>query len=619
MTAPALAATSRAVMIAAAAVLFGVGAAAARAPAALAVSPVPAERSLYADAPNGMFLLEREWTSRSDPRNAGLRQGWERPGHTAGFRPTTVPNAFNARDLSRRGFRGGVHWYRLRFAPPALNDVSEWRLRFESVNAHATVWLNGSVLGSHRGAWLPWELAVEPSQLHPHDNEVVIRVDSRGSPTDLSPSTRPRGWWNYGGILREVYLRSVRTFDVRDLYVTANPGEPAEARIRGVIENHSGQPHPATATIHVTGPDGFEVTRNVDVTSTDPRTPVVLDERFAIPRPRLWTPDDPALYEATVTLTGAQEVRAHFGVRSWAVGDDGRILLNGKPITLRGASFHEQTPTRGAALTPADHDEIVRELKALRANFTRAHYPPHPALLEAFDREGIVFWAQIPVWRVREEQFRDSDFGVRALDTFDELVLRDRNHASIVAWSAANETLGGGRAEAAYLRSARDLVRHNDPTRLVAVDKALRPLRDIPASYREVDAIGINEYVGWYGGRTRELPRDLATLRRRFPKQALVVTEFGAEANRHGPARSKGTYSFQRRFLTAHLRIFDRSPHLSGALVWALRDFAVRPGWRGGNPRPRPPILFKGLFTQHNRAKPAFWAVRRQFARALRG
>jgi beta-glucuronidase len=575
---------------------------------AVAAAPVPSERTLYADAPNGMFLLDQGWTSRADPSDAGLRDGWQRPGQTDGFAPVAIPNAFNAGDLSRRSFSGGVQWYRTTFTQPQVDGVAQWRLRFESVNVDATVWLNGTEIGHHRGAYLPFEFA---GDVRAGENELVVRVDSRGRPGDLPPSNRPRGWWNYGGILREVYLRAVRSLDLSDLRVVAEPGKPA--RISAKVRNASAAPLPAPATLRISGPDGFR-----DEVVADPGTVPAGKTRsiaatVAIPAARLWSPTTPNLYELNAALPGGQITTTHFGVRRWSVGRDGRIRLNGRRLVLRGASFHEQTPDTGAALAPADRDNLVEELRAIGANFAREHYPPHPALLEAFDRAGVVFWEQIPVWRVRAEQLRAYNFRATALSALKDAILRDRNHAAILAWSVSNETLRGSGPEQNYFRSARRLVDRLDPTRLLAADKSLRPLNDLPRWYRLLDAIGLNEYVGWYGGRTSELPRDLAGVHRKFPRQALVITEFGAEANRAGPASRKGTYAFQQRFLARHVRIFDKTPTLSGALVWVLRDVAVAPGWTGGNPRPQPPILFKGLFRQDGSPKPAVETIRRLF------
>jgi beta-galactosidase/beta-glucuronidase len=572
-------------------------------------APVPSERTLYADAPNGMFLLDQGWTTRADPDDVGEQQGWMAPTATSGFTPTTIPNAFNAGDLSRRSMGGSVQWYRTTFSAPQLAGVAQWRVRFESVNTQATVWLNGTRIGNHRGAYLPFELA---ATLNPGDNELVVRVDSRGKAGDLPPANRPRGWWNYGGILREVYLRGVRSFDLSDLHVTAAPGNPSKAHITATLTNATAAPLPAPVTFRVQGPH-TDTTTIVDAGSIGPGESRQITGTIDIASPRLWSPESPTLYELTTDVPGGQRITAHFGIRKWGVSRNGRLRLNGRPLALRGASFHEQTPATGAALTPDDRAELVRELQAIDANSARQHYPPHPALLEAFDRAGIVFWEQIPVWRVRDAQLGNARFRASALDALRDAVLRDRNHASVVAWSVSNETLGGASGERTYFKAARSLLNRLDPTRLMAADKALRPLSDLPRTYRLVDAIGLNEYIGWYGGKTSELPRDLATVRRRFPHQAIVVTEFGAEANRSGS--SKGSYAFQRNFVAAHLRVFQHTPFLSGALVWALRDFAVAPGWAGGNPHPQPPILFKGLFKQNGSPKPVVGTVRRMFKR----
>jgi beta-glucuronidase len=579
-------------------------------------APVPPQRALYTDAPSGLFLLSQGWTTRADPRDVGIRDGWQREDALEGFEPVTVPNAFNARDLSRASFAGRVQWYRTSFTTPPSEDAVAWRVRFESVNVDATVWLNGKRIGRHRGAYLPFER--DARSLRPGANELVVRVDSRGSPGDLPPANRPRGWWNFGGILREVYLRAVHDFDVTNLRVTARPGHAAIAHVTATVRNAGAGPSPLTIRSDIHGPGGFESTEAGDEGVVAPGESRRVAVDIPIPGAKLWTPQQPNLYELSVDVPGGQRTTAHFGVRRWSVTRGGRIALNGRPLALRGASFHEQTAAHGAALTPVDRDTLVQELERTGANFARAHYPPHPALLEAFDRAGIVYWEQIPVWRVRAQQLRDARFRATALATLKQAVVRDRNHASVLAWSVSNETLRGGSGETKYLRSARRLVRRLDPTRLLAADKSLKPLDDLPRSYRALDAIGLNEYVGWYGGRTVELPGDLAAVHRRFPRQALLITEFGAEANRTGPLARKGTYAFQRRFLADHLSVFDRTTFLSGALVWVLRDCAIRPGWTGGNPRPRPPVLFKGLFSESGRAKPALAAVRARFRAAIR-
>lgn len=576
----------------------------------VAQAAAPPERALYADGPDGRHLLDTGWTSRADPLDVGRRRHWERPGNDSGFRRVSVPHAFNARDASRRGFASRVQWYRVRFDLPR-GTATGWRLRFESVNRHATVWLNGRRLGTHEGAHLPFELSARA--VRERGNELVVRVDGRGSRTDLPPSTRVRGWWNYGGILREVYLRRVRALDLADLQVLPREGG---VDVRAMLRNTSGRSLPCGfGRLVLRHPDGRETTVSPAPAGTIGRGRLAAVEAFVpIDGPRRWSPADPALYRLEATVAGGQLTTTHFGLRDWAVDAAGRATLDGRPLALRGASFHEESLNAGAALDQPQRNLIVEELRSLAADFTRAHYPPHPALLEAFDRAGIVMWEQIPVWRLRDRNFT-RPLRREALSRLRRAILRDRNHASVMTWSIANETLGGGgQREQAYVSAAVALARRLDPTRLVAADPSLRPVEDIPPYYAALDAIGVNEYVGWYGGATPELAGNLAALRARFPRQALFVTEFGAEANRSGPASEMGTYEFQTQFMADHLRIIDASRELSGALAWVLRDFWVRPGWSGGNPRPDAPFNRKGLFDERGVPKPAFETVRGRFA-----
>src|SRR5919201_2640228 len=118
----------------------------------------PREHALYGDGPSGRYLLGSGWRTRADQHNTGLREGWQRPGHGAGFRRVTIPNCFNARDHTAAGERSRVQWYRERFNLPDSSGATGWRIRFESVNVRADVWLNGRRLGSHVGAHLPFEL-----------------------------------------------------------------------------------------------------------------------------------------------------------------------------------------------------------------------------------------------------------------------------------------------------------------------------------------------------------------------------------------------------------------------------------------------------------------------------
>jgi beta-galactosidase/beta-glucuronidase len=200
------------------------------------------------------------------------------------------------------------------------------------------------------------------------------------------------------------------------------------------------------------------------------------------------------------------------------------------------------------------------------------------------------------------------------------LIERDRNHPSVLVWSVGNEnTTRPGPGFVRYVRQAKHLARRLDPTRLVGLAFPGYPTIARQGLYTELDAIGMNDYFGWYPGpensiaNREDLGSYLDRLHSDYPRQALFVTEFGAEANRDGPISEKGTFDFQADFLAYHLGVYANRPFINGALVWILRDFRVKPFYDGGNPIPDPPNNRKGLVDLTGTKKPAFEVVRRLF------
>jgi len=186
----------------------------------------------YQDGPGGRVLLAGQWRYQADPNDQGLAANWAAQTDTAGWSPVAVPNAWNATDNSDASMAGAVGWYRRDFHVPSAPAGAGWLARFESVNYRATVFLNGKPIGQHEGASIPFEVTL--AHLQPGVNHLVIRVDSRRGPTDLPPGPRG-GWWNYGGILREVYLRPVTQLDISEL-LTRTDG-PDALLVRVTLSN----------------------------------------------------------------------------------------------------------------------------------------------------------------------------------------------------------------------------------------------------------------------------------------------------------------------------------------------------------------------------------------------
>jgi beta-glucuronidase len=601
---------------------------AAPAPAAPAAGGAPTEKALYRDGPSGRHLLDGTWLFRADPASSGDQQGFQRQATTDGWAPTSVPNAWNATDESVESFTGGVGWYRKDFKLPSAASRLDWIVRFESVNYRSKVWLNGRPLGTHRGAYLPFELRLPASALkRTGTNRLVVRVDNRRLATDFPPSglsdrgTPTGGWWNYGGILREVYLRRVDTVDFSTVQV--RPNLPcatcaATVAVRTTVRNHG----PRAARVRVAGRFGGQ-RLDLGTKAVGPGRFATFTRTIRVARPRLWAPGSPNLYDvdlrARVGDRVAQRYRLTSGIRSVDVVG-GKLRLNGRELDFRGVGLHEDDPARGFAIDNAVRERVVAEAQELGATILRSHYPLHPYTHELADRLGLMVWSEIPVYALKTPQLAKAVVRRMAARELERNILTNQNHASIVTWSVGNElSARPGPVQGMYLRDAAASAKRLDPTRPVSYAVAGYPSAGCQDEYAPIDLLGINEYFGWYPGPSGSiadrsiLGEYLDGVRACYPDKAIAITEFGAEANREGPVEEKGTYAHQQDFVAFHLGVYATKPWLSGAIYWALEEFRVRPGWDGGNPRPNPPIHQKGLISFAGVRKPAFFEAQRLF------
>ena len=585
--------------------------------------------SAYADpAPAGPELgqpivLSDGWEYAPDPTAVGLAQGWAYGHGNPQWRPAVVPSVFNATPVD---YAGTVGWYRDTFTAPSVPGVVAWALHFEQVRRTAQVWLNGVPIGKGVDGYTPFTL-IASNVMPGQTNQLVVRVDNR-KPIDLR-----EGWWNWGGITRQVSLIPTGSVRLSDLAVmpdlSCHPGCTAKVHVVGTATALGPVTVNAAMTLTMTSPSGRVTTKTAPLVGLVPGKPTAVSWSMSVPSPELWSPQHPALYDAIATIgvdgVAQQSTEQQVGLRSVIVRH-GRLLLNGRELNLRGASIIEDMPGHGPALTDSDMDQIVSELQALHANVTRSHYLLNEGLLERFDRAGILVWEQAPVYH-RDKQLRTAAGRAAALLTLRRTILADRMHPSVMVNSVANElspTPDDVPGTKAYLLAAAALERKLDPTRPVALDVLTYTGFGPQQTYRAFDAIGVNTYFGWYTGKSGgHSTADLAALEtyleqthRRYPKTAVVMTEFGAEATRHGPPSEKGSYEFQEAYLRNVLGIVSRLHFVDGAIYWTLREFAVKPDWTGGaSPAvvTPSPIHHKGLIAYDGTDKPAFSLAQQLF------
>jgi beta-glucuronidase len=438
------------------------------------------------------------------------------------------------------------------------------------------------------------------------DNQVTVAVDSAVDASSVPPPVTD--WENYGGITRDIRLVETPETFVDDAWVrlTREGRIAVDARLDGAGA--------ASATVRLEIPAlGLTLAGRTDA---DGRW------RADLPAParlRRWSPETPALYDVTITA-GADRWRDRIGFRT-IERRGSEILLNGRPVYLRGISLHEEefggAPSR--TITPVAARALLQEAKTgLNANFVRlAHYPHGEVTTRMADELGLIVWSEIPVyWLIAWNNPATLATARRMLAAN---IVRDRNRASIAIWSIANETPNSP-SRNAFLGTLADDVRRLDPTRLLGaalltersqVDgRPVMTMKD-PLADR-LDVMGINTYNGWYGSDRLDL---VATIGWRVPAdKPLIFSEFGADAKAgfHDPRAMPQKFSeeFQRDYYRATLAMASKIPTLRGMSPWILKDFRSprrQTPWQAGWNR-------KGLTSETGQRKLAFDVLARFYA-----
>ncbi len=515
-----------------------------------------------------------------------------------------VPGDWNSQRPELLYYEGTI-WYERRFdwAPKDTKTPAAGTrvfLQFGAAAQRAIVWLNGQRLGEHEGGFTPFAFEVT-GRLRPLGNSLVVKVDNTRR-ADAIPTVNT-DWWNYGGLTRDVRLIEAPPVFVRSARVQLDPADAG--RIVAVVAL-DGAPRRQEVAIEI--PEA-----HVRATAT---TDAVGRAAFSFPaRLALWSPESPRLYDVVIHA-GGDRVRDRIGFRTIAVRG-AELLLNGRPIFLRGVALHEEALGRGGrATTRADDEALLGLARELGCNFVRlAHYPHNDEMTRAADRLGLLVWSEIPVyWTIA---WTNAATLANARQQLAEMIARDQNRASVILWSVANETPITD-ARTRFLRRLVDDAHAADSTRLVTAALehhyaagegggagAATVIVDDPLG-AALDVVGLNEYVGWYDGLPGKCDR--LTWRSAYAKP-LVVSELGADAKAglHGDELTRFTEEYQASFYRHQLAMLQSIPTLRGMSPWILVDFrsprrplpGVQDGWNR-----------KGLVASDGTKKQAFWIVR---------
>lgn len=474
-----------------------------------------------------------------------------------------VPGSWNAQFAELKWYDQWI-WHRRRVDVAEISDERVF-LHFGAANYHTIAYVNGEKVGEHEGGFTPFCFEVTDI-LTPGENSFVIGVTSEQDEQTIPP--KRADWGNFGGITRSVHLvRTPETF-INDYWLRLSDDRSEilfDATLIGPDRGHQ------DVQLQIEG-TGINLEFETDADGS------IRDLKIPVPEGlKLWSPETPVLYNTSISY-GGEVLDDRIGFRTIST-EGSEILLNGEPIFLRGISMHEETigviPDR--TMTPSSAGALLSEIKdGLNGNFVRlSHYPHQELTVKMADEMGLLVWSEIPVyWEV---DFDDEVVLAGARKMLHENVMRDRNRASVIVWSVANETPPGpSRNE--FLRTLIDDVRALDDTRIVSLashtvneEGGVVVLNDPIVEH--VDLISVNYYAGWYGGKRLDQIGDVTW--RNPTGKPMLFSEFGAGAllGFRSDEPRKFSEDFQADYYRATLDMAEDIPFLRGTSPWILKDF----------------------------------------------
>jgi len=511
-----------------------------------------------------------------------------------------VPGDWNSQRDSLFFYEGTI-WYEKDFQYQPKPHTRTF-LHIGAANYISHAWVNGKKACDHEGGFTPFDCEVT-SLVRDGNNFVVIYVNNQRT-RDGAP-TLNTDWWNYGGLTREVWLIETPEVFVDDYSLQLQRGDA------GVIAGF----------VHMSGGrEGAQVSVRIPGLGLDQTAPTDAQGRalFTLKSTSLvrWSPQNPKLYDVEIAA-GEDRLHDEIGFRTIeAQGDN--ILLNGKPVFLRGVSIHAEAPYRsGRAWSDADAQTLLGWAKELGANFARlAHYPHDERMTRLADRMGLMVWSEVPVYWMIE--WDNPATLANATNQLREMILRDRNKASVVLWSVANETPNTP-ARLTFLRSLIDTAHTLDSTRPVTAALLVTTLPDAADDTRTkvlddplgayLDVLGCNEYIGWYEGAP-----DLASRTKWQSKynKPLIMSEFGgdAKAGLHGAPSERWTEEYQEAIYRQQVAMLKQIPFLRGLSPWILMDFRSP---RRDLPGIQDYYNRKGLISDQGQKKKAFFVLQEYY------
>jgi beta-glucuronidase len=510
-------------------------------------------------------------------------------------------------------------------------------LKFGSVRYVADVWLNGHYLGYHEGGDTPFALDASQALLPGVNNSVVVRVDNPdwGTRNDIVPWGLA-DWWNYGGIVGDVWLEAAPAMsavradvtphlDGADVSIvlqhrgTDSVNSAVEVRLWPAQVNSKNRLNPDPGSL--IPPDATSLfDRHTTIGNVSGESVFRLAAPFSIRAADLWSPSRPALYVLQVTVTAngipVDDLYTSFGLRQVKVDSTApRILLNGDPIVFNGVALHEEKqlpvsegmPGGGPLTSATDLESILFRALNVHADLVRVdHHPPNQMLPVEADRLGVALWEEIPLYHFTPQTFSIAmDRGIPQ-QMLAEMDLRDFNRPSVLFHGFANESTGTTERVNA-LNRLHALDKRIDGTRLTG--QAAYGTNPGDPTSAGLDVAGYTLYSGvLYGGRLSGVAVQSALMQahRTYPHKPVMILEYGHWADDPGDEAQQLRVFTQYYSQLSQDFATQQGGFVGGAVWWSLDDYWTQ--------RPGISIESFGLYRPGGSLRPAGVAVSRAFA-----
>lgn len=517
----------------------------------------------------------------------------------ADWQAVTVPHTWNADDMQKKvsDFYEGVAYYRKKCTFPESLEGKRIFLRFEGVGSCAEVYVNGYLVGTHKGAYSAFVCEIGAQVKLGKENEIVVKADNTARP-DVIPVNHIL-FGVYGGIYRPVWLVVTEPCNIvvndhasSGVYITQKnvSKKSAEVTVKVKVDNATMAPAPLVLENAVYDRAGKLVKKHSQSFDLTPQGVQNYSSHFKLNNPHLWQGrEDPYLYKVVSRLVQngrvIDEVVQPLGLRKYeAVAGQG-FYLNGKKYPMYGVTRHQDWWGLGSALTNKEHDFDLAQIMDIGATTVRfAHYQQSDYLYSRCDTLGLIIWAEIPfVNRVSGQEWDNAHQQMR------ELVRQSFNHPSIYVWGIHNEVYHPHGYTAALTQSIHDLCKLEDPDRYtVSVNgygHAEHPVN------QNADIQGMNRYFGWYERKIQDIVPWIEKMEKEYPWQRLMLTEYGADANISHQTEILGDAlnwtspfypeTFQTKTHEYQWSIIAQHPYILASYLWNMFDFAVPTSKRG--------------------------------------